>query len=81
MHEQSIRMGEGGRLVIPAVLRKEMGVGPGDALVARYQDGELRLFRQKEALTKLQAAVEKCTRTNPYSVDDFLRERRSYWGE
>ena len=34
-------VGEGGRLVIPAEMRRGMGVKPGDTLILKVSDGEL----------------------------------------
>lgn len=80
MQEQRIKIGEGGRLIIPAPYRKAMGVHPGDELVIRMQDGELRLFQQAEALKRIRAAVKRRKLKN-YSVDDFLAFRREDSGE
>src|SRR5207248_1536702 len=35
-----VKLGEGGRVVIPAEYRKALGVKPGDDIVLRLQDGE-----------------------------------------
>jgi len=80
MQEHRIKVGEGGRLIIPAPYRKAMGVHPGDELVIRMQDGELRLFQQVEALKRIRAAVKRRKLKN-YGVDDFLAFRREDSGE
>ena len=80
MQEQRIKLGEGGRLIIPAPYRKAMGVHPGDELIIRMQDGELRLFQQTQALKRIRAAVRRRKLEN-YGVRDFLAFRREDGGE
>ncbi len=80
MQEHRIKIGEGGRLIIPAPYRKAMGVHPGDELVIRLQDGELRLFQQAEALKRIRAAVKNGKHTKSH-LDNFLAFRRKDSGE
>lgn len=80
MQEFRIKIGEGGRLVIPAAYREAMDVRVGDELVLRMHEGELRIFRQAEALKKIRAAV-KMTKRKSGRVDDFLAFRRKDSGE
>ena len=80
MQEQRIKIGEGGRLIIPALYRKAMGVQLGDELVIRIQDGELRLFQQAEALKRIRAAVKRGKRKENHT-EDFLTFRRKDSGE
>lgn len=75
MQDHRIRLGEGGRLIIPAAYRKMMGVCPGDELVIRIQDGELRLFQQAEALKRIRAAVKRGSGKARHT-DNFLAFRR-----
>lgn len=80
MQEHRIKIGEGGRVVIPAIYRKAIGINPGDELVILVQDGELRLFQQKQALKRIRKAVSKTKHKSSY-VDDFLFVRRKDSGE
>jgi AbrB family looped-hinge helix DNA binding protein len=71
----------GGKIVIPAELRRELGISDGDSLVVERLDGgglSLRTYKQvmKEAQRKFRAMVGE-----DYSVDQFLRERAEDWGE
>ncbi len=67
----------GGKIVIPADLRRELGIKDGDSVVMelgldgislRREDPDAALMRVREAF-------------KGYSVDRFLRERRADWGE
>jgi AbrB family looped-hinge helix DNA binding protein len=75
-----IKIGEGGRFVIPAAFRKALGIEVGDELILRLQDGELHLFQQKQALKKIQEAFKKID-NGKNTVDDFLAFRKKEWGE
>ena len=53
-HERvKVRVGPQGRIVIPAVLREELGVGPGQELLARVEDGRLVLERREDVVRRL----------------------------
>ena len=48
-----VRVGPQGRIVIPAVLREELDVGPGQELLARVEDGRLILERREDTVRRL----------------------------
>ncbi len=73
---QHTKMGEGGRLVIPSAYRKALDLHPGDELIIRIENGELRLFRQSQALQRIRAAVKKRINKKVNPVDEFLTERK-----
>lgn len=71
----------GGKIVIPAELRRELGIKDGDSLVvARGADGgiSVRTYAQvvRDGQRKFRAMVG-----DDYSVEQFLSERRADWGE
>lgn len=78
MAKNSVTLGEGGRVVIPAAYRKAMQLKVGDELVLRMKDGELRIFRQQEALRRLQEKMRKVKRKLGIKsmTDDFLAYRK-----
>ncbi|MEE2916191.1 AbrB/MazE/SpoVT family DNA-binding domain-containing protein [Sphingomonas ginsenosidimutans] len=67
----------GGKIVIPAALRRELGIRDGDSVVLERDGEHLVLHRDDPAaaLSRLRDAMKG------YSVDRFLRERRQDWGE
>jgi AbrB family looped-hinge helix DNA binding protein len=67
-------VGEGGRLVIPADMRKLMGIKPGDTVALRLEDGSLRVISSKMALEAIRAQARRVKGGS--EVDDFLAERR-----
>ena len=50
-----VRIGPQGRLVIPAVLRKRLGVQQGDTLIAHLEDGRLVLETREHILDRLRS--------------------------
>ncbi|MBB4154932.1 AbrB family looped-hinge helix DNA binding protein [Sphingomonas jinjuensis] len=67
----------GGKIVIPADLRREFGIKDGDSVVLEGGKDGIRLRREDAdaALQRVRDAFDG------YSVDQFLRERRADWGE
>jgi AbrB family transcriptional regulator, stage V sporulation protein T len=71
----------GGKVVIPADLRREFGIKDGDTvLFDRDVDGGLSIKTFAQVLADTQrrarAIFGEC-----YTVDQFLSERRADWGE
>lgn len=74
---ETIRIREGGRIVIPAAVRAALGVGPGDDLIAVVEDGELRLTTRAAKLRRLQERVRLLDKGSGSVVDEFIAERRA----
>ncbi len=72
----TVRLGSNGRLVIPAEYRKALGVGEGDELVVRFEDGELRLSTRKTALRRAQERVRRYVPEGVSLADELIQERR-----
>ena len=68
-------MSEGGRIVIPANVRRALGVGPGDALSLRVENNELRILPQREAVRRAQALVAERVASGRSLVTELLDER------
>jgi AbrB family looped-hinge helix DNA binding protein len=63
-----------GRLVVPAEVRKELGLEAGDELVLHTEDGRLVLERRRDAVRRLKGLY-----TSPAtqgSVEELLEDRR-----
>ena len=44
-----VRVGPHGRVVIPAILRKELGIGPGSVLLVDVEDGTRLVLEERRA--------------------------------
>jgi AbrB family looped-hinge helix DNA binding protein len=66
----------GGKIVIPAELRREFGIKDGDSLVIERDDkGGLVLKTYEQVVREVQAEF-RAMGGDRYSVDDFLADRR-----
>ena len=71
------KMSEGGRLLIPAELRRTLGMAPGTDVVLDLADGELRVRAVDQAVARAQAIVRRYLPDATDVTDAFLRERRA----
>jgi AbrB family looped-hinge helix DNA binding protein len=70
------KIGPGGRIVIPAPMRKALGIGNGDRVQLQVVDGELRIVPQEVALRRVQEFVAKYVPKGVSLVDELIEERR-----
>lgn len=72
----TVRIDPQGRVVIPAPLRQAMGVGPGDTLIARFEDHRVVLETREAVVARIREMVRHIPPTVSL-VDDLLAERRA----
>ena len=65
-----------GRLVIPAELRKQLGMKPGEPLTLSVRDGVLRVLTIKQGIRLAQEIAAKYVQGRTGLVDEFIAERR-----
>lgn len=71
----------GNRVVIPAAIRKSLGLRVGDAVTLVLQNnGEVRLLTQAEAVRQAQALVRQQIPASRSLVEELLAERREETG-
>lgn len=67
----------GGKIVIPAELRRELGIADGDTVViARDMNGSLSIKTHAQVIAEGQQAFRAMLKT-PFTVDDFIADRRN----
>jgi AbrB family looped-hinge helix DNA binding protein len=76
MSSHRVRLGEGGRLVIPAAIRKELGLKVGDDVILEVDDGALRVRSLKDAIAHAQALVRRHVPEGRSLADELIAERR-----
>jgi AbrB family looped-hinge helix DNA binding protein len=69
------RMSEGGRLVIPAEFRRQLGLQPGTEVILDVTDGELRIRSLDRAIARAQALVHRHVPKSTSLADELIRER------
>lgn len=72
-----VRMGAGGRLVIPAEIRRELGLNEGEPVILQVEDGSLRLWTLREAIRRAQEAMRPYRVPGRSLVDEFIADRRA----
>jgi antitoxin PrlF len=72
----TVVVGQQGRVVIPADLRAELGLAPGDRLHLQLTGRRLVLQRQRDAVEELRGLASDVPKTRSL-VDELLAERRS----
>ena len=65
---------KGGKIVIPAELRREFGFNEGDSLVFEKDGNQLVLKSYQQVIREVQATVKQLI-THPFTVDDYLAEK------
>jgi AbrB family looped-hinge helix DNA binding protein len=68
---------KGGRLVIPARLRKALQIEAGDEVVLRLEKGSLRLIPLHQVVSLVQEAVHKYIPEGVSLVDELIQARRA----
>jgi AbrB family looped-hinge helix DNA binding protein len=74
--ETRLRINENGRLVIPASFRKALGISPGDEVIVRLDDDEVRITTMKKRIQRVQAHARRYLKPGVSIVDEFIAERR-----
>jgi AbrB family looped-hinge helix DNA binding protein len=75
--EVRVKVNENGRLVIPAAFRSALGISPGDEVVLRIEDDELRITTLRQRIAQAQRLVRKYVKPGVSLVDELLAERRA----
>jgi AbrB family looped-hinge helix DNA binding protein len=70
------RLSKGGRIVIPAEMRRAMGIEVGQEVVLRLEDGELRVSTLAGAIRRAQDLVRRHVPPERSLVEELLAERR-----
>ena len=71
-----IQIGPQGRLVVPAALRRELGLQPGERLLVRVKDGALILETRQAVERRLRARFRNVD-PNISLADELIKERRA----
>jgi AbrB family looped-hinge helix DNA binding protein len=74
----SSKMSDGGRVVVPAKVRKRLGVGVGEVVLFELDDdGEtIRLSSRKQAVRRAQEMFRKRVPAGVSLVDELIADRR-----
>lgn len=76
MPSQRVKVVEGGKLVIPATFRREMGIVPGDTVIVELDDGELRVRSLSSAIRRVQERMRKLNPQGRLLSEELIADRR-----
>lgn len=70
------RLSPNGRIVIPAEMRKELGVKPGDSLLLDLEDGVLRIETYPARIRHIQREIAKYIKPGVLLSEELIADRR-----
>ena len=74
---QGVRVDPSGRVLVPAAIRKALGITPGQMLLISLVEGSIRLQTVEAGLGRIWAIAESNCDSGGNVVDDFIAERRA----
>lgn len=73
-----MKMSEGGRVVIPAEIRRALGLKEGDTVLFEQRDGEVLLTTRKAQIERARSIFRQYVPAGgPSVVDELIAERRA----
>ena len=76
MSSMVAQVSAGGRIVIPAEIRRKMDIHCGDQVILSYHDGELHIATRKQRLQQAKDSVKACTPDSSLA-EQLIEERRA----
>jgi AbrB family looped-hinge helix DNA binding protein len=76
MRSVSTTVAKGGRIVIPAEFRRELGLSEGDVVAVRLVDREVRIRTRADAIKEAQAIVRRHVKRGRSLTHELRNERR-----
>jgi AbrB family looped-hinge helix DNA binding protein len=73
---KSAKINQNGRIVIPAAIREELGIAPGDTLLMDVEDGVLRIESYPARIRRIQREFAQYVRPGILASDELIAERR-----
>ena len=70
------RINDNGRVVIPAVIRRQMGLKAGDAVVMEVEDGVLRIESHRARIRRIQESLGRLIPSGRCLSDELIADRR-----
>lgn len=77
MTSRAVKIADGGTLVIPASLRRELGISVGDTVILDVANGELRIRSRGAALSNARRLFRGLVPDGVGVVDELIADRRA----
>lgn len=72
-----VKMGTNGRLVIPANLRREVGLDDGETVLIETVKGELRVRPMEDVISNAQHRLKKYVASGVSLAEELISDRRA----
>jgi len=76
MSGNHVKIGQNGRLVLPAAIRRLAGLKVGDEVVMHVENGEVRLMAVQQAIRRTQEVCKEYLPKGKSMVGELIAERR-----
>ncbi|MBB4616746.1 AbrB/MazE/SpoVT family DNA-binding domain-containing protein [Sphingomonas abaci] len=73
---QRVKIVDGGKLVIPASMRRQLGISTGDTVLVDVDNGELRVRSINRAVERARAILRKHIPEGSALADELIADRR-----
>ncbi|KQQ26386.1 AbrB family transcriptional regulator [Methylobacterium sp. Leaf123] len=77
MESRATKIVDGGKLVIPAGFRRELGLEVGDTVIMEVIEGELRVRSRDAAIAEIQKLARSFIPEGVSVVDELIADRRT----
>lgn len=74
--EIRLRLSENGRVVIPAQVRKVLGVEAGDEIILEQERNAFRITTQQQRIAEARKRIRRYIKPGTRLVDELIAERR-----
>jgi len=76
MAARQVKIIAGGKLIIPASMRRQLGIATGDTVLVEVDQAELRVRSLARAVERAQAIVRQRIPPHQSLADELIAERR-----
>jgi AbrB family looped-hinge helix DNA binding protein len=77
MNAERGKLVSGGRLQIPASVRRQLGLKDGDAVIMETVEGELRVRPYRDVVSEIQKRLRKYVPQGDCVADELIADRRA----
>lgn len=77
MTAHRVKLIEGGKLIIPAPMRRSLGLSTGDVVTVEMDDGDIRIRTLDKTLARAREIVRRHVPQGTSLVDELVAERRT----
>ncbi len=76
MLEVKARLGDKGGIFVPVEYQKKLDIKPGDEVLIKLDDGEIRILPSKNIVRRAQELVRQYIPSDRKLVDELIKDRR-----